>query len=119
MKTLVIKWFVLAVAVFLVSKYVPGIHVDSWKTAFIAAAALGLLNTIVKPVLFILTLPITLITLGIFSFFLNGIMFFVATKFVDGFTVTSFWWAVFGAFIVSLVSSIGNKLLMGFDEKVG
>jgi putative membrane protein len=117
MKTLVIKWFVLAVAVFLVAKYMPGIHIEGWKTAFIAAAVLGLLNTIVKPVLWILTLPITVLTLGLFSFFLNGIMFFVATKFVEGFTVTNIWWAVIGAFVVSLVSTIGNKLLMGLDEK--
>lgn len=119
MKTLIIKWIVLTGTVFLVSRYYSGIEVTGIEAAAITALALGLLNALVKPILWILTLPITLLTLGLFSFVLNGIMLLLADKFVTGFSVSGILSAIIGSILISIVSAIGNKLLMGPDGKVG
>jgi putative membrane protein len=119
MKTLIIKWIVLTGTVFLVSRYYSGIEVTGIEAAAITALALGLLNALVKPILWILTLPITLLTLGLFSFVLNGVMLLLADKFVAGFSVAGFLSAIIGSILISIVSTIGNKLLMGPDGKVG
>ena len=117
MVKLLVKWIMSAVALYLVAMYIPGIHVPSFQVALIAALALGLLNALVKPVLWLLTLPINLITLGLFSFVLNGAMFLLATKFVEGFTVDSLFWGIVGAFLVSLVTAIGSKIILLGEDK--
>jgi putative membrane protein len=119
MKTLFIKWIVLTGTVFLVAHYYTGISVTGWKAAAITALVLGLLNALVRPVLWVLTLPITLLTLGLFSFVLNGIMLLLAAKFVPGFSVAGIIPAIIASFFISIVSTIGSKLLMGPDGKVG
>lgn len=119
MATLIVKWLVNALAIFLVGNFLPGIHVPDYMTALWAALALGILNTIIRPILLILTLPINLITLGLFTFILNGFMFWVATKIVHGFLVDNFWWAVLGALIVSAISTVANRFFLGKDGKVG
>jgi putative membrane protein len=119
MRTLLTKWIVSAGAIYLVSRYLPGLDVASFQIALFVAFVLGLLNLFVKPILFLLTLPINLLTLGLFSFVLNGGMLLLSARFVPGFKVESFLWAIVGAFVISLISSLGNKLLMGMDEKVG
>jgi putative membrane protein len=119
MKTLFVKWIVLTATVFLVARYYSGITVTGIEAAAITALALGLLNALVKPVLFVLTLPITLLTLGLFSFVLNGVMLLLADKFVSGFSVSGFFSAIIASILISIVSTLGNKLLMGPDEKVG
>lgn len=119
MSTLIVKWLVNALAIFLVGNFLPGIHVPDYMTALWAALALGILNTIIRPVLLLLTLPINLLTLGLFSFILNGFMFWIATKLVHGFSVDGFWWAVLGALIVSVIAMVANRLLLGKDGKVG
>lgn len=118
MKTLFIKWAVLTGTVFLVAKYYSGVSVEGWKAAAITALVLGLLNALVKPVLWVLTLPITLLTLGLFSFVLNGVMLLVADKFVSGFSVAGLLAAIIASLLISVVSMIGNKLLMGPNGKV-
>ncbi len=118
MKTLIIKWIVLTGTVFLVARYYSGIEVAGIEAAAITALILGLLNALVKPILFLLTLPITLLTLGLFSFVLNGVMLLLADKFVSGFSVTGLLSAIIASILISIVSSIGNKLLMGPDGKV-
>jgi len=119
MKTLAIKWIVLTATVFLVARYYSGITVTGIEAAAITALVLGLLNALVKPVLFVLTLPITLLTLGLFTFILNGVMLLLADKFVSGFSVASFLSAVIASLLISVISTLGNKLLMGPDGKVG
>lgn len=119
MTTLVVKWLISALAIFAVGNFLPGIHVADYMTALWAALALGILNAVIRPVLLLLTLPINFITLGLFTFILNGFMFWSATKFVSDFNVDSFWWAVLGALLVSAISTFSNRLLLGADGKWG
>ena len=119
MSTLIVKWLVTALSIFAVGNLLPGIHVPDYMTALWAALTLGILNAIVRPVLLLLTLPINLLTLGLFTFVLNGFMFWVATKIVHDFSVDNFWWAVLGAVIVSAISTVANRFFLGKDGKVG
>lgn len=106
---LITRLLLITLTLLVVAKYIPGITVDGFYTAFIAAVVLGLLNTIVKPILIILTLPITIITIGLFVFVINALLFWFAASFIDGFAVASFWYALLGSLIVSVVSTIGNR----------
>lgn len=92
-----------------ISEYVPGITVDSPYSAGIAVLVLGILNTIVRPVLVVFTLPITLVTLGLFIFVINALLFMFAASFLEGFTVSSFWTALLGSLILSVASTIGAR----------
>lgn len=116
---MVVKWLVSALAIFLVGQFLPGIHVPDYLTALWAALALGILNTFLRPVLKLLSFPITLVTLGLFTFVVNGFMFWLAARFVEGFRVDTFWWAVLGALIVSVISTVMDRLVLGADGKVG
>ena len=100
-----------ALTLLVIAYYLPGITVDGIYIAIIAAVILGLLNGVVRPVLFVLTLPITLLTLGLFTFVLNALLFWFAASFIEGFYVSGFWMALIGSFIMSVVSSITNKLI--------
>ena len=82
----------------------PGIAVASFWTAMVAALVLGLVNTIIRPILILLTLPATLLTLGLFIFVINGLLFWFVGSFVQGFTVSGFWPGVGGAIVYSIVS---------------
>ena len=109
---LLVKLLISALAV-MVSQYVlPGIHVDTFFTGMMVAALLGLFNATIKPVLVILTLPITVVTLGFFLLVINVFIIELAAGFLDGFTVDGFWWAVIFSFLLSFVTSVFN----GFDE---
>jgi len=94
-----------------VAYILPGITVASFGSALIAALVLGLLNTLVKPVLILLTLPITIITLGLFLLVLNALVFWFAGSVLKGFQVSGFWWAVLGALVYSIVSGLLSRLL--------
>jgi putative membrane protein len=100
-----------AATLLLVSRYVPGIVVVGWYPALFGAFLLGVLNAVVRPILVILTLPATILTLGLFLFIVNGFMFWLASSFVEGFEVDGLIPAVMGALIVSVVSIITSKLL--------
>src|SRR6059058_5543006 len=93
-----------AFAIYLVAEIVPGITVASVPAALGAGLVLGLINAIVRPILVVLTLPVTLLTLGLFLFVLNGLCLWLTAQLVRGFVVSGFWAAVFGALIVSVVS---------------
>lgn len=108
---ILIHVLITALALILVSKFVPGITVSSLYVAVIAAVILGLLNLIVRPILIILTLPITLLTLGLFTFVINAGLFIFAASFIDGFVVTGFIPALIGSILVSIISTIGNNFL--------
>ncbi len=115
--TLVIKWLIYSLAIFLVSKIIPGIHIDSAQTALFAGAALGLLNVLVRPVLRVLTFPINLITLGLFGLVLNVLLFWSAAYFVEGYEISGFFAAALGALVVSIITTFGNFLVFGSDGK--
>ena len=119
MSTLIVKWLINPLAIFFVGNFLPGIHVPDYVTALWAALVLGVLNTIIRPILLLLTLPINLLTLGLFTFVLNGFMFWLATKWVHGFTVDTFWWAMLGALLVSAIATVADRIVLGSDGKVG
>ena len=91
MLKLLTRWLLLAAALLLVAYLYPGVSVQSFGSAMLAAAVLGLLNTIVRPLLVLLTLPVTVLTLGLFLFVINALMFWAAAWLLQGLTVTGFW----------------------------
>jgi putative membrane protein len=95
---------VIAAALWVAAYILPGVEVGSWQALAIAALVLGFLNAIVRPLLVLLTLPITVVTLGLFYLVVNGLVFALAARLVPGFSVASFWSAIFGALVVSLIS---------------
>ncbi|MEX0916915.1 MAG: phage holin family protein [Candidatus Paceibacterota bacterium] len=108
--SLALKIFVPAVTLLLLAQYLSGIEVSGLYIAVIVALILGVLAVTIKPVLFILTLPINIITFGLFSFLLNAIIFWFVSTFVEGFVVDGFLPALLGSAIVSLASTIVHKL---------
>ena len=106
-----LRVLVKALAIMLAAAVVPGIRVDSVLTALAAGLVLGLINAVVRPLLLLLTLPITLLTLGLFLFVLNGLCFWLVAAIVGGFHVSGFWAAVFGALVVSAVSWLLTALV--------
>jgi putative membrane protein len=109
--TLILVWILNAVALLVVAYLLPGISVASFGSALIAALVLGLLNMLVKPVLIFLTLPITIVTLGLFLIVLNALLFWFAGSVLKGFQVNGFWWAVIGAILYSIISGLLSSLL--------
>ncbi len=103
MKLLVV-WLINAIALMAVAYLLPGIAVSSFVVALVAALVLGLVNAVIRPVLILLTLPATLLTLGLFIFVINGLLFWFVGSFVAGFAVNGFWPGVFGAIGYSIVS---------------
>ena len=102
---IIVRWIVLSAAVVLAEYVVPGIHLSGtvWITALAVGLVLGLINAFVKPVLNILTIPISFITLGLFGFILNALLFWVVTLVVPGFTIDSWVSALLGSVVVSIV----------------
>lgn len=96
-----------------IAEFIQGIEIDGFYTALITALVLGILNTIVRPVLFLLTLPITILTLGLFTFVLNAALFFFAASFIEGFAVVNFWYALLGSLLMSMVSTVGSRFIAG------
>jgi len=104
-------WILNAVALYLVTLIVPGVSVRDYLTAFVAAIVLSLINTLVKPVLILLTLPVTLITLGLFLFVINALLFWFVGSVLPGFEVAGFWSALGGAIVYSLLAWLFSLLL--------
>ena len=108
---LVLLWLLNAVALLAVAYLLPTIHVASFGAAMIAALLLGLVNAVLRPLLLLLTLPVTLLTLGLFIFVINGLMFWLAGSLIEGFAVDGFWLAVFGSLLYSVMSWALSSLL--------
>ena len=104
MKGLFLRWLILTAAIYLAARFIDGIEVRGFVPAFLAAAALGVLNALLRPVLIILTLPLNILTLGLFTFVINALLLKMASGVISGFEVHGFWPALFGALIISLVS---------------
>ncbi|CAB3643247.1 Membrane protein of uncharacterised function [Achromobacter kerstersii] len=111
MVTLILVWILNAVALLAVAYLLPGIAVASFGSALIAALVLGLVNMLVKPVLVLLTLPITIVTLGLFLIVINALLFWFVGSVLKGFQVNGFWWAVGGAILYSIISGLLTKLI--------
>ncbi len=106
-----LRFLLNAVAVMATAYIVPGIHVANFWSALIAALVIGIINTIIRPILLILTLPINIITLGIFTFVINGLMFWLASSIVKGFDVANFTAAFLGAIVFWIVSWFTNAFV--------
>jgi putative membrane protein len=109
--TLLLVWILNAVALLVVAYVLPGIVVASFWSAMWAALVLGLINMLVKPLFVLLTLPITIVTVGLFLFVVNALMFWLAGSILKGFQVNGFWWALFGALLYSLISGFLTNLI--------
>jgi putative membrane protein len=103
---IIVRWLLLAAALLLVAHLYPGVTVASFGTALIAAFVLGLFNTLVRPLLVLLTLPVTLITLGLFLFVINALMFWAAAAMLDGFNVAGFSAALIGSLLYSVCGMV-------------
>ena len=101
---LLLVWLVNAVSLLLVAYLMPAISINSFTTALIVALVLGLINTVIRPLLVLLTLPVTLLTLGLFIFVINGLLFWWVGELIDGFTVQGFWAGFWGALVYSVIS---------------
>ena len=99
---IIVRWLLLAAALLLVANLYPGVTVASFGSALVAAFVLGLFNTLVRPLLVLLTLPVTLLTLGLFLFVINALMFWAAASVLDGFNVAGFSAALIGSLLYSL-----------------
>lgn len=108
--TILIGWLINAMAIIAAAYLLPGIHVADFVTALVVALVLGILNTVVKPILFILTLPITIITLGLFTFILNALLVLLTAHFVHGFRVDGFGWALLFSIVLSLISAFLSNI---------
>lgn len=93
---------------FLASQILPGVSISGTGTFILAALLLGLVNGVVRPIAFVLTLPLTIITLGLFLFVLNAAMFGLVAALLDNFTVSGFWSAIFGSIVVSITSTVAS-----------
>ncbi|WP_017305639.1 phage holin family protein [Spirulina subsalsa] len=112
-----LTWFVSAIAVLLTAYIVPGLTITGFTSAAIAAVVFGVVNSIVKPVLTLFTLPLTILTLGLFLLVVNAIAFGLVGYLTPGFTVSGFFPALFGSFVLSFLSSFLNRLF--FSEPDG
>jgi putative membrane protein len=110
---LLVVWLINALALIAVAYLMPGITVASFGAALVAALVLGLVNAFVRPILVLLTLPVTILTLGLFIFVLNGLLFWMVGTWLEGFAVAGFWSGVFGAILFSLVSWALSALVLG------
>jgi putative membrane protein len=109
---LLLLWLINAVTLLLIPYLVPSVSVDSFFTALVTALILGLVNSVIRPILVLLTLPITLVTLGLFILVINGLMFWFVASFVEGFRVAGFWSAFWGALLYSVLSTVFTAIVM-------
>lgn len=116
MRNILLVWLVNALALLALPYVVPSVQVDGFVTALVAALVLGLVNTLVRPVLILLTLPVTLVTLGLFIFVINGLLFWMVANFLEGFRVAGFGSAVLGAIVYAVISWAASALVFG-DRK--
>lgn len=111
MKGLLVRWLLLTVAIIITSYLVGGIYVSGFGSAFLAAAVLGTLNVLFRPILIIITLPINIVTFGLFTLVINALLLEMVSGVVSGFYVHGFWSAVFGSLIITVVNWFLNSFI--------
>lgn len=117
MLNLFIVWLINAVALLLLPYLVSSIRIEGIVTALVVVLVLGVVNTLLRPLLILLTLPVTLLTLGLFIFVINALLFLMVAHWVDGFYVGGFWSALFGSLLYSIVSWLLSALILGKKER--
>lgn len=108
---LIAEWILRAIILLVTTYVVPGFHIDSFGTALLVALVLGALNLLVKPILIFLTLPATIITLGLFIFVINAILLEITSRLVGGFQIDSFFTAILASIVITLVSMLLNSII--------
>jgi putative membrane protein len=108
MNGIILRTLIIMLGLFLASSLIPGVQISGTGNFILAAVLLGLVNAFVRPIAFLLTLPLTIVTLGLFMFVLNAAMFGLVAALLDNFVVAGFWSALFGAIVVSLTSTIAS-----------
>lgn len=109
-------WIINALSLLALPYLFASVRIDSFYTAMIVALVLGLVNAVIRPLLIVLTFPVTVVTLGLFIFVINGLLFWFVASFIEGFTVAGFWSAVFGAIVYSAISWLCSAVILG-DKK--
>ncbi len=112
MKGVFIKWLILTAAIMMASYLIDGIRVSGFLCAFFTAAILGILNVFFRPVLLILTLPINILSLGLFTFVINALLLKMASGVISGFEVYGFWSAIFGSLVISIVNWVLSSFVI-------
>lgn len=110
-KGLLAKLLITMVALFVTAYIIPGMSIEGIFAGFVAALILGVVNVVIKPIFIVLTLPLTILTMGLFLLVINGLMLMLAAALVPGFMVAGFWSAVFGAILLSIVTWFLNSIL--------
>ncbi len=111
MKDLIVRWLILTVAILAAAYFIAGIQVRGFSSALFAAAFLGVLNALFRPILIILTLPVNILTLGLFTFVINALLLKMTAGVIPGFDLQGFWPAMFGALIISIVNWLLHLLI--------
>jgi putative membrane protein len=109
-KSLIVRLMVNTLSVFATAWLLPGIHIEDFMSALVVAIVLAILNVTLKPFLIVITLPFTIVTLGLFLLVINAAVIMLAQNWVDGFSVSSWWWALLFSFVMSFINSILYKL---------
>ena len=113
MTMLLLRWVINAAGLLLVAYLYPGVVVEGFVAALLAALVLGLVNAVIRPILVILTLPVTILTLGLFIFVINALLFWFVAEIVHGFRVTGFGAALLGSILYSIITLLTSWLLLG------
>ena len=113
MLRLLVVWLINTLALILVAYLLPGVSIATFTSALVAALVLGLVNTVIRPILILLTLPATILTLGLFIFVINGLLFLAVANLLEGFEVAGLWPAIVGAIVYSVISWLLSALVLG------
>lgn len=108
--SILINWLVSALVILTASYLLPGVHVDNFTAALTTAVVLGIINLFIKPIILLLTLPLTILTFGLFTLVINALMIILASNIVPGFNVDGFWWAVIFSIVLSIINSFVNRI---------
>ena len=106
------RWVINALSIFIVANVVKGIEVSNTATVLVIALVLGIINAFLRPLIILITLPINILTLGVFTFFINGALFYLVSKIVKGFVITGFWTAFWGYILFSIISFLLSLLII-------
>lgn len=117
MVKVIVRWLLLSAALLLIEYLLPGITIANFGSAMLAAAVLGLLNALLRPLLVVLTFPVTLLTLGLFLFVINAAIFYFAAHLLDGLVVTSFMWALLGSLAYSVCGIVIDSAMEGMFRR--
>lgn len=107
--SILINWLVSALAILVTAYILPGVQVSSFTAALLAAVVLGIINAVIRPILLILTLPINILTLGLFTFVINALVIILTSHLVPGFKVNGFWWALLFSIVLSIINAFLHR----------